>query len=633
VHIGLAALDYQKLLWLSYRADPHRAGLGPPGGAQIEGVMLLTAFAASCLAVALAARRLGRRFHATAPGSEWPVLLTFSLAAAIVPTLLVATVLWPDGRGALSSGVLLGVNIGLAVALAATSHLTRRAAPADGPTSARRVVADSLDAWSWTLIAIAAVLSLAVFMNGYTAIRGYDSMGYHLPLAASWLKHSRLVTGPEEALNLFYPGNFELLVRWLLAPGVAHYAFLASFFSAVACVSVVFLIARHLGQPRRVALVSAVCAATFPAVAYLSATGYSDIFAALALLLAILFLLRWKDGGSTNGTLMLCIGLSLGIAIGTKYSAVAPALVIAAICLADLFRSFRFVDEFRLQRVDTRRLAHQLLILGGSVAACSAFWYVRNLVEHGNPVFPVEALGLRGVSMRYLIPVDPALSNVRNWFLYPWGSFAYREDDLGAMFAAIVLPAFLLTPVMRRRGSRSRKLLWWISLAGLVLWLRTGNITPRYGLFPLLLCCVFAGELWMEFESAVLKTVTVASLAGMTALMGTTLISEAVYNRVVRPARNGVPVAVDSLPPARILNGLGGQSAYHAMGADHRHQVITLYRDVAPGDVLRYRPDYLLLSASQVPVFRAHLVLALVERSPQLGGPETTLWRVQYRRP
>ena len=68
---------------------------------------LLPLFALSCLlSGCLVWAMLGRVLDLL------PSMLLFSLAAAIVPTLLAAIVLWPDGRGYLTSGVMLGLGLG-----------------------------------------------------------------------------------------------------------------------------------------------------------------------------------------------------------------------------------------------------------------------------------------------------------------------------------------------------------------------------------------------------------------------------------------------------------------------------------------------------------------------------------------
>ncbi|HXG72497.1 MAG TPA: hypothetical protein VNJ04_17985 [Gemmatimonadaceae bacterium] len=135
----------------------------------------------------------------------------------------------------------------------------------------------------------------------------------------------------------------------------------------------------------------------------------------------------------------------------------------------------------------------------------------------------------------------------------------------------------------------------------------------------------------MRAGSGLLKLVTLVSVAASVLVVSEMLAGGAVYASLIPPGRIGVPSAVDSLAPARILNGLGGPATYYAMGRDHRHQVITPYRAAVPADLQRFRVDYVLLQSGQVDEFTSSARLSLVARSQDRGGLATSLWKVHHR--
>ena len=641
-----AALPYRRWLFGELRAGRVAAvaadapGIAMPADA--GGAWTVVAFAGACLLAALLgwmARRDER--------DVGPELALYAFAAAIAPALVLAGALWPDGRGRLTSPALITAVLGV-VAVAGAAAL--RAGVLRGRSRARGggggvawPASSGADIWAAASLVAAALVLPFLWWNATSAIRGYDSLAYHLPLAATWLRRSRIATGAEEQLTSFFPGNHELLVRWALALGTDRYAFAVSLAAALLCVYAVYKIGRELGQPWAAAVAAGACAATSPLLVYLGTTSYSDVTAAAPLLLAVLFLLRWARTGCERTPLLACAGAAIGLAAGAKLSALPPAFAIALAALALGVRAATYRVPEGAPRAPALgpptqlRLPpawRQLAAFAAPAALCGGYWYARNLVEHGNPFFPVSFVGMRGVSMRSFIYARPELvAPSWRWPLYPWREFGFRseyEDALGIAFAALCVPGLLLTPLARRHERRLRHVVWLIAAGSFVLWLQTGNATPRYGLFAILLSYVFVGELWTRFGSLPLRALTLACVAGATLVTGHSLAAHAAYTEVTggAPRRDGVPAAVDTLPPARIYNAAGAQRTYFAMGRDHRHEVITPFGDATPDELRRVRPHYALLDDRQLAAFAPRIGLTLVARS---SDPASTLglWRVE----
>ena len=218
---------------------------------------------------------------------------------------------------------------------------------------------------------------------------------------------------------------------------------------------------------------------------------------------------------------------------------------------------------------------------------------------------------------------------------YPWVQWEFAtdyDDGLGAAYAAVGLICFVAVIFRRPAKGTRRRLVWAITAAAFVLWIGTGSITARFGLFPVLLTFVFVGEAWREFESLLLKLVTFASFALTAGVITLSMVVGAVYSSDMPQGKRGIPAIIDSLPPSRIFNATTPANRYPLLGADYRHEVVTLFRSAEPKDVAPANPAYVLLDAKQVPSFTAMTPMTLVGRGPALPGGDTlSLWRVTPR--
>jgi hypothetical protein len=219
------------------------------------------------------------------------------------------------------------------------------------------------------LLAGAAVLAEwgALSAQSYdVGIRGFDSLWYHLPWAASYAQTGNVVSlrfTDVEYLTPFYPATAEvlhglgivLLGRDTLSPGL-NLVWLALTLLAAYCI----------GRPRGVGAATLIGAALA-----LSTTmmDYSQAGAAANDVVAIFFLLS-AVALLVNGSLVLA-AIAAGLAVGVKLTVLAAvfALTVGVIAIAP-----------RGRRVLTAgRWLGPLVLAGG-------FWYLRNLIAVGNPL-------------------------------------------------------------------------------------------------------------------------------------------------------------------------------------------------------------------------------------------------------
>ena len=260
--------------------------------------------------------------------------------------------------------------------------------------------------WAMSLVTVAVI----ALVFGHWALttkhaldRGvfnFDSLWYHLPFSAE-VARSHSVTGMHYVdtvfTNWFYPQNSELLhADGMLLTGRDT----LSLFLNYGWLAIAFLAAWCIGRPYGRGSLSVVSAAILLEAHVLvvrePGAAKNDLMAAALLLAAIAILVTaWKqaaDGPKTSGIRtksarrpgavvgwgLAVAGLAVGLAAGTKVTALAmaAALSVAVLVLAPGGRRRAAAGWWFLPA-----------LLGGG------FWYLRNLVVAGNPLPAVEHLG------------------------------------------------------------------------------------------------------------------------------------------------------------------------------------------------------------------------------------------------
>jgi len=316
----------------------------------------------------------------------------------------VALLIWLAELLGLFSLLYGGTLVASASAMALVMWLWTRNAPPSIETAspAGRALSSLGDQRLMSLIAIA-VVAVTFAHWGLTAkdalgrgIFNFDSLWYHLPFATDIAQtHSVTAFHHTETVfvNWFYPQNSELLH----AAGIllAHRDTLSLFIN-FGWLAVAFLAAWCIGRPYGRAPLSVVAAAivleSHTLVVREPGAAKNDLMAAALLLAAIAILVNaWaaqkarSDGDRSGGRFALtpgwpvaAAGLAVGLAVGTKSTAVAmaAALSVAVVVLAPAGRRWAATAWWFLPA-----------LAGGG------YWYLRNLIAAGNPLPQLEHLG------------------------------------------------------------------------------------------------------------------------------------------------------------------------------------------------------------------------------------------------
>jgi hypothetical protein len=218
-------------------------------------------------------------------------------------------------------------------------------------------------------------------------IFNFDSLWYHMPFAADMVQ-SHSVTGlhyPETVFtNWFYPQNSELLH----ATGILlthrdtlslflNFAFLALSFLAAWCIG------RPYGRGHLTVVAAAIVLECHTLVVREPGAAKNDLMAAALLLAAVAILINARRAHNPKVTLpvgwpLAASGLAVGLAVGTKSTAVAmaAALTLAVVFLAPSGRRGAALGWWFIPA-----------LLGGG------YWYLRNLIVAGNLLPQATSIG------------------------------------------------------------------------------------------------------------------------------------------------------------------------------------------------------------------------------------------------
>ncbi|HWC48389.1 MAG TPA: hypothetical protein VG448_05870 [Solirubrobacterales bacterium] len=240
------------------------------------------------------------------------------------------------------------------------------------------------DGRSWvTLIALlVAAVAVVHFAGGVktrlsTGMTGFDSTWYHGPFAAGFFQSGNtwdLHFIAPQFLAWFYPANGEIFhAVGTLAFGRDVLSPLLNLGWFLGCLVACWCI----GRPYRVgpwSLALGAIALSVPALADQAGEARNDIVGIFFLLAAVAIAVN----GERDVRISLVVGLSAGLAAGTKLNFLLPAAVLV-IGLG--------VIAPRLDRWRTLAVASLAALAGGG------YWYLRNLIHTGNPLPWIHHLG------------------------------------------------------------------------------------------------------------------------------------------------------------------------------------------------------------------------------------------------
>jgi hypothetical protein len=370
------------------------------------GVALLAALAAG------AARPASRLLLATASGY---------LVAVYLTTLLTGLV------GRLSPA---GLLIALAAALALAGWLAGRGVARRRTITSTEIVAHrpvTPAGVAAILVASAAgVAGVWPHLAQATRLWVWDDYTYHMVYPALWLReHGIAAPEPAETFTMqaWYPLGASVVAAWFMAPFVevraealAWVSLAGPLYGAIFAAGAAEILAR-LGCRAGAWAVPVVLFATSDRVTIMAgAFSDADLAQAAALFGAFAFALPRRSGADDTGADAWYAALLTGFALAVKVSALPVALVILTMVLVRAAGGRAVRGAIRVALV----FALAWIVMAG-------YWYGRNVVHTGNPVYPAASLWgpgttfpettLREYSRQYGLArtVTDALAVYLNW--------------------------------------------------------------------------------------------------------------------------------------------------------------------------------------------------------------------------
>ena len=331
----------------------------------------------------LAAAAFGR-----GSASERAVLALTGTTGQIV---LTCTLLGAVGALTRAAAVLSALVLAAVLGAAAVAPAAGRSTVLDVLASDLRAIRDGARAalgWENAVLA-AALLFASLWLLAAIAVyppRGIDDLVYHLPPVYQAVQDHRISILPLELRNLFaFPMTGEMSFVWIaLIDGSTRWVDAAQGAFAVLGILSVFVIGRRFGLSHRGAFFAAGIFGTMPVILPQAASNYVDLITAAWVLAAAATLLQYEETGCRFS--LAIGGLAGGLFLGSKYLMIPLALAVAAAAL---------VAVSKREAGRGRRATAMGLFAVPALAACG-YWYVRNWLVFGNPLYPlpVRVLGV-----------------------------------------------------------------------------------------------------------------------------------------------------------------------------------------------------------------------------------------------
>lgn len=241
-----------------------------------------------------------------------------------------------------------------------------------------------------SLLVAGALLSIGLLVARATlnSIFFNDDLSYHAAAPLEWIQRGTLARVHPPFGNhspAYYPKGNELLYAWaLLAHGDLGLLTCAQGLARALLALAVAALARELGagRPAVAALVGLVLLE--PSSTSFLPSLYGDVSFAACTVAAVWALVRLRQGASVGRGAQL--GLAVGLLLGTKVLAVFYVAVVLTPLAVSMWLARPRAPHARGS--GARSLLAGAAALGVAVAV-GGWWYLRNWIETGNPLFPL----------------------------------------------------------------------------------------------------------------------------------------------------------------------------------------------------------------------------------------------------
>jgi 4-amino-4-deoxy-L-arabinose transferase-like glycosyltransferase len=288
----------------------------------------------------------------------------------------------------------------------------------------------------------ALVFSLTLF-QALTPPWDYDGLMYHLEGPRLFLQAGRILLLPDNWQSNF-PFTIEMLFATGLAFGSDSFARLIHLSCAAALVLATYTCGRRLLGPA-CGKYAALALAGIPALPLWASWANIDIGWALFEFLGVYALLGWLDSGRRSW--LGLAGVFSGLALGSKYLALAGGLVVGLMVLRYASRS------------GPKAALSNGLLFGATALLVGSPWYLKNLILGHNPIYPLYfgGIGWPPERVAWLMAYLDSFGTGRSFWDYlllPWNLYA-QPERFATFFNILELSPLFPLALLSLRDRRS----------------------------------------------------------------------------------------------------------------------------------------------------------------------------------
>jgi hypothetical protein len=376
------------------------------------------------------------------------------------------------------------------------------------------------------LAAYCGVMLLLAIIWALTPPIAWDGLVYHLTGPKLYLAAGR-VSHPLDLPYLGFPQLIEMLFAWGMGlAGERAAATIHWFYGALGTLALVTAGRRWLGG--KAGWLAAAVLLSAPSIVLVAGWPYVDLALLLYATLAFLALVRFREDGFRPRGWLILSGVFAGLALSTKYTALA---VLLALGLSLLIARAR----------DLRSAVSDLIVLGIVAMLVWSPWLLKNLLLTGNPTYPFFFGGEYWDGWRSWWYDRPGtgLAHTAPWKLLaaPWDATIWGMEG-AAGYSATIGPLFLaLIPLLllawqRLPGAQRRWLgmafvfcsvlygFWLWGVARTALLIQTRLLFPAFGLLALMAGAALEGLRALPRRPLDLGWLARAVVVGVLALTG-----------------------------------------------------------------------------------------------------------------
>lgn len=361
-----------------------------------------------------------------------------------------------------------------------------------------------------TVLSICWMVFLGYLFPSYT----WDALWYHLPMIGYIMQEGAIREIANhwfinQWINMF-PKNIELIFLW-------NIIFLDSdvivdlsqlIFTVVGIVSL-YSICRKLRIKRNYAVYSSLLFIFTPITILQSTTNYVDVAIAVLFIISVNFIITHRTELQHNNktecvlkeqrVYSLCLaGLATGMLLGSKSSGPLFVGILSAVILIQGIqeRSFSFKAVImNKDQVLTNSVKMYILYFLVPVVLLGGYWYMKNWILNGNPVYPMQITILGKTIFKGLykgiVEPPPEIINRLTYItrpLYVWLEnvqyylYDSRLGGLGPIWFILFLPAILFS-IIYSAAKKNYEFLVVSAIFVVTFLLYPRNWTPRYVIF------------------------------------------------------------------------------------------------------------------------------------------------------